>query len=102
LLTSANNFGEIKDTVSAYPNPFRENISIEIQLTETSALQDLSVYDIKGSLIYKFDKNLLKTGERKTITWNGKSQNGKNLKSGIYLLVFRTAKTSKTIKIVKQ
>jgi hypothetical protein len=102
VLTSSNNFGEISDTVSVYPNPFRENISIEIQLTESSALQDLSVYDLKGSLIYKFDKNILNAGNKKTISWNGQSQNGEKLKAGIYLLVFRTAKTSKTIKLVKQ
>jgi hypothetical protein len=102
VLTSANNFGELSDTVSVYPNPFSENISIEIQLTESSALQDLSVYDLKGSLIYKFDKNILKAGSKKTITWNGQSQNGEKLKAGIYLLVFRTAKTSKTIKIIKR
>jgi Ca-activated chloride channel family protein len=102
VLTSANNSSELKDTVSVYPNPFRENISIEIQLTESSALQDLSVYDLKGSLIYKFDKNILNAGGKKTITWNGQSQNGEKLKAGIYLLVFRTAKTSKTVKFVKQ
>lgn len=102
VLTTAKDFGELKDTVSVYPNPFRNNISIEIQLAESSDLQDLSVYDLKGSLLYKFDKNLLNAGSKKTITWNGQSQNGENLKSGIYLLVFRTAKTSKTIKIVKQ
>ena len=102
VLTKANDFGELKDTVSVYPNPFRDNISIEIQLAESSDLQDLSVYDLKGSLIYKFDKNLLNAGSKKTITWNGQSQNGENLKSGIYLLVFRTANTSKTIKLVKQ
>jgi flagellar hook assembly protein FlgD len=101
-LPLANNSGELKDTVSVYPNPFRENISIEIQLTESSALQDLSVYDLKGSLIYKFDKNILNAGGKKTITWNGQSQNGEKLKAGIYLLVFRTAKTSKTVKLVKQ
>lgn len=102
VLTSASNFGELSDTVSVYPNPFSDNISIEIQLTESSALQDLSVYDLKGSLIYKFDKNILNAGSKKTITWNGKSQNGSTLKPGIYLLVFKTAKTSKTVKIVKQ
>jgi hypothetical protein len=69
---------------------------------ESSELQDLLVYDLKGSLIYKFDKNLLIAGSKKTITWNGQSQNGERIKSGIYLLVFRTAKTSKTIKLVKQ
>jgi len=102
VLTSASNFGELSDTVSVYPNPFSDNISIEIQLTESSVLQDLSVYDIKGSLIYKFDKNDFKSGDKKTVTWNGQSQNGTHLKPGIYLLVFKTAKTSKTIKLVKQ
>jgi hypothetical protein len=26
VLTTANDFGELKDTVSVYPNPFRDNI----------------------------------------------------------------------------
>jgi Ca-activated chloride channel family protein len=102
VLTSSNNFGELKDTVSVYPNPFTNKVSIETQLTESSDLQDLSVYDLKGSLIYKFDKNILKAGSKKTVTWNGQSQNGEKLKAGIYLLVFRTAQTSKTVKLVKQ
>lgn len=100
--TDANDFGKISDTISVYPNPFRDNVSIEIQLTESSDLQDLSVYDLKGSLIYKFDKNILKAGSKKIVTWNGQSQNSEKLKAGVYLLVFRTAKTSKTIKLVKQ
>ncbi|HSO88000.1 MAG TPA: VIT domain-containing protein [Draconibacterium sp.] len=101
-VTGTDNFRELSDTVSVYPNPFMDNLSIEIQLTESSDLQDLLVYDLKGSLIYKFDKNLLNAGNKKTISWNGQSQNGEKLKSGIYLLVFRTAKISKTIKLVKQ
>jgi hypothetical protein len=100
--TGASDLGKMADTVAVYPNPFKDKLSIEIQLTESSALEDLSVYDLKGSVIYKFDKNLLNAGSKKTVTWNGQSQNGTILKPGIYLLVFRTSKTSKTIKLVKQ
>ncbi len=102
FITGAVDFGILKDTISVYPNPFTDRISIHIQLTESNVLQDLSVYDLKGSLIFKFDKNILKAGEQKTLTWNGLSQNGGNLKPGIYLLVFKSAITSKTIKLVKQ
>lgn len=101
-LTGVDNLGKTADTVSVYPNPFKDNLTIEIQLTESAALEDLSVYDLKGSLIYKFDKNEFKAGSKKTVTWNGQSQNGATLKPGIYLLVFRTANTSKTIKLIKQ
>jgi Ca-activated chloride channel family protein len=102
VLTEVEDFSNLADTVSVYPNPFTEQLNIEIQITELSELQDISVYDLKGSLIYKFDKNLIKAGTTKTITWNGQTQNGTALKPGIYLLVFKTAQTSKTIKLVKQ
>ena len=94
--------GVLADTVSVYPNPFAEHVNIEVQLAELSEMQDLSVYDLKGSLIYKFDKNIINSESKKTISWNGQTQNGTKLKPGIYLLVFKTAKTSKTIKLVKQ
>jgi Ca-activated chloride channel family protein len=102
VTTVAEDFGKLADTVSVYPNPFKEFLNIEVQINELSEMQDLSVYDLKGSLIYKFDKNTINSGSRKTISWNGQTQNGSALKPGIYLLVFKTAKTSKTIKIVKQ
>jgi Ca-activated chloride channel family protein len=100
--TDITDFNTKSDTVSVYPNPFTGHLNIEIQLADLSKLQDLSVFDLKGSLIYKFDKNQIKSGTSKTITWNGQTQNGATLKPGIYLLVFKTAKTSKTIKLVKQ
>ena len=102
VTTVAEDFGKLADTVSVYPNPFKEFLNIEVQINELSEMQDLSVYDLKGSLIYKFDKNIINSGSRETISWNGQTQNGTALKPGIYLLVFKTAKTSKTIKIVKQ
>ncbi|HRX12629.1 MAG TPA: T9SS type A sorting domain-containing protein, partial [Draconibacterium sp.] len=102
IVTNAEDFGKLADTVSVYPNPFTEHLNIEVQITELSEIQDLSVYDLKGSLMYKFDKNIINPGSKKTISWNGQTQNGASLKPGIYLLVFKTAKTSKTIKIVKQ
>jgi len=100
--TIADDFTKIADTISVYPNPFIDKLNIEVQLTDLSEIQDLSVYDLKGSLLYKFDKNLFNSGSKKTITWNGQAQNGSMLKPGIYLLVFRTALTSKTVKLVKQ
>ena len=102
ILTDAEDFNKLADTVSVYPNPFTDHVNIEIQLTELSEIQDLSVYDLKGSMIYKFDKNVIKSGNKKTISWNGQTQSGTVLKPGIYLLVFKTAKTNKTIKLVKQ
>ena len=102
VFVSNNDFGQLADTVSVYPNPFIDNVNIEIKLSNLSEIQDLSVYDLKGSVIYKFDKNQFKDGTSKTISWNGQTQNGSRLKSGIYMLVFKTAKTSKTVKLVKQ
>ena len=102
IMVDIDDFGTLSDSVSVYPNPFTDNLNIEIHLTESSEIQDFSVYDLKGSLVYKFDNKLLKSGSKKTISWNGYAQNGTMLKPGIYLMTYRTANISKTIKLIKQ
>jgi Ca-activated chloride channel family protein len=95
-------FNELSDSFSVYPNPFTNEVNIKIQLIEDSEIQDLTIYDLKGSVVYKFDVNEIKSGSNKTIRWNGLNQNGSDIKPGIYILSYKTATISKTIKLIKQ
>lgn len=101
-LTSANPLKMDKDSLLVYPNPFNDKITIEIQISENSFVEDLTLYDMKGSVVYKFDRNQFVAGATKTIRWNGLSQNGTPVNPGMYLLVCRTATMNKTIKLIKR
>ncbi len=101
-VTTKSPFEEISDTVSVYPNPFINDLKIKIQLSEESEILDLTIYDLKGSVVYRFDVNQLKSGSNKTIRWNGQAQNGSLVKPGVYILSYNTLNTSKTIKLIKR
>ncbi len=66
-----------------YPNPFNPTTSIEVALPQDSKVQ-VSIFDISGRLI-----NTLVSGERTagihTIQWDGRSDIGESVSSGIYL-----------------
>jgi Ca-activated chloride channel family protein len=99
---TGNSLIEISDTVSVYPNPFTDHVTIDIQLTENSEIEDLTIYDLKGAVVYKFEVNQIKSGSNKSIRWNGLAQNGSAVKPGIYILSYRTLNTSKTLKLIKR
>jgi hypothetical protein len=68
--------------LKCYPNPFNQEIIIEI-LPTTVSIQEklLSIYDILGREVYEFKINSFSGGK---YIWNGTDFNGKALASGIY------------------
>jgi hypothetical protein len=69
--------------VKCYPNPFREQVTIEIQLPTPGDLK-VEVFDTSGRLIrtlYKGDAN-----KNEHLLWDGRGQNGVKMLSGTYLL----------------
>lgn len=66
--------------LSNYPNPFNEFTSFSFNLPANCKNAQLNIYDLHGNLIRGFDI----VGKR-TQTWNGKDNNGKRVKAGIYL-----------------
>ncbi len=69
---------------NAYPNPFNSSITIEYQINKPDEYQ-LIVYDTKGRIIDILISNFHSNGLKK-VQWNGKTQAGINVPSGIYLL----------------
>jgi flagellar hook assembly protein FlgD len=70
-------------SVKCYPNPFNEQITIEIQFAESQKL-DVKIYDVTGKLV----RNLYKgeSEERKVLVWDGKNEQGTKVVPGSYLL----------------
>lgn len=65
--------------IKSYPNPFKGDVNIK-GLTESSLPVNLSIFNIKGQLVYSASF----PGNQKHI-WNGKSSDGSYLSSGVYM-----------------
>ena len=91
----------VEDTLKVYPNPFTDYITIELQTDHPEEILELSIYNLSGSLLYRFDIEGMISGGSLKVTWDGTTADGNPVQSGMYLLVYRTTQVNKTIKIVK-
>lgn len=67
----------------AYPNPFRENIAIELYIKDDITPYTVSIYNLRGELVHR------ETGRQAgmlTLNWNGQDEWQRRLAAGIYFL----------------
>ena len=83
------------------PNPFNPSTTIHFDLAKTADAM-LSIYDIAGRLVYKFDREKLQPG-RYDRAWTGRNDQGQHVAAGIYLvrLVAGSETFQKKIVLVK-
>ncbi len=70
-----------------YPNPMQDhtNFHFEHNQTEEESTLTLQIFDASGNVVYKMKKTgTIASFQDTSISWDGKSSNGTNLKSGIY------------------
>jgi len=70
-------------TIKCYPNPFGEQITIELNTSMTQKL-DVKVFDLSGQLIRTLYVGNSYTGT--TLTWDGKNDDGVKMTSGSYFI----------------
>jgi hypothetical protein len=90
-----NNQKEISNVLSVFPNPCRNSTTITWSLTEFPAVID--IFDITGRKIFKqviFEK------QNNKIIWEGKNQQGKEVKTGIYFIQLKTEDQTITKKVI--
>ncbi len=71
-----------------YPNPFNASTTISFVLADKSEI-DLTVYDITGRLVRNIHSGIISPGEHSFI-WDGRSNQGKQLSSGVYFYKLQT------------
>jgi poly-gamma-glutamate capsule biosynthesis protein CapA/YwtB (metallophosphatase superfamily) len=67
-----------------YPNPFNAETHFSFSVNRPGKA-DLIIYNIKGQKVRHLFNEYVNTGERKTITWDGKNDSEREAASGIYL-----------------
>ncbi len=83
--------------IQAYPNPFNQRVTLRITLPENATDAHLSIYDLRGRRVLAIDLGNV-SGET-LIHWDGKSQSGEELSSGIYVAVIQGKGFKKTVKL---
>lgn len=85
-------------SLSCYPNPFKSQTNFEFKLSK-GGVPELGIYNLKGQLVKKYPSSYFPTG-KSTLTWNGLSDSGTELASGIYFLRMKVQGITHTQKLI--
>jgi parallel beta-helix repeat protein len=77
-----------------YPNPFNPTTTIAFEINGEKA--ELDIYNIKGTKVKHFSI----TAKQSSITWDGTSDYGQPVSSGVYLYKLRSASFEQTNKMI--
>lgn len=88
--------GEVAAPVlRAYPNPFRESITLEFAADAGDAAR-VEIFDVAGRLVNRFEVPALAL-----VAWPGTDGSGRNIAPGVYFLRYRIGTRSHVKRIVK-
>ena len=97
LMTSEGQNNE-KDKIQISPNPFNSSLLIGGISGEGFVVSEVAIYNIVGKKIISW-KNLNKGEIKNNILWNGKNDNGFEIRSGLYFVRLISSKNSITRKV---
>ncbi len=93
-------FGSIAYLGKGYPNPFVTSARIAFALKGNGLVPvDLKVFDVTGRVIRTLVSDNLEPGQH-SVSWNGLSDRGERVSSGVYFYVLRTPVDTATGKLV--
>ena len=71
----------------AYPNPFNPTVNLDIEIPKESEME-FFIYNLLGNQVFKHTESFKQAGKYR-FRWNGLSNSGKQIPSGIYLIAMR-------------
>lgn len=86
------------ELIQNYPNPFNASTIISFQINNEQNI-NFSIYDLLGRRVATLINNKISSGVHK-IVWKGKSDDGKELSSGLYIYRIQTQTTVKQKKML--
>jgi PKD repeat protein len=97
---SPNNKIEPNNNIKIYPNPFQDDLSIEISFKENT-IPEIEVYNIVGQKIHSL--NSLNTIDKKNykLMWNGLLNNRTKMKPGIYFIHIKANNEIQSFPVIK-
>nr|MBP6673186.1 T9SS type A sorting domain-containing protein [Bacteroidota bacterium] len=88
--------------ITAYPNPFNPETTVRVKLPSGVRPQEssLMIFNMLGQMIRKFDIASASQDRYSEYVWNGMSDEGKKVSSGVYFAVLRTPLKHHTVKLL--
>lgn len=84
------------ESISVYPNPFSESISISAQIGDEDEYS-IRVFDLSGRLVYETSFS----GSGSTQVWGATDINGRILPAGVYTMQLESSGFRRNIRLVK-
>ena len=81
-----------------YPNPFSGDTTIQYDLVDENSV-DIYIYNSVGKLIRKIDEGTKSAGSY-SVVWDGRSDDGDRVSSGVYFYQIQTKDFNKTMKML--
>jgi hypothetical protein len=91
--------GERNVVLQNYPNPFLDETTIEYSIVEEGDVT-LEVFDALGQPVFTLAAGH-RTPATYTVAWNGRSTNGREVPSGIYVIRLTTPQGTSTVRALK-
>jgi len=86
------------NAITTYPNPFNSQINIKYEIN-IPAFYLISIYSITGDYIIELKSDFHSIGKY-SVQWNGKTQTGEDVPSGIYFVTLTEPKNRVTQKVI--
>lgn len=89
--------------VEITPNPFRENVQLQIQFRHAQDATDFQfeIYNAMGQLVRSFQPTLTGSEFHIQLDWNGTDQNGQELSAGMYIFTIKSKEGQASYRLVK-
>jgi hypothetical protein len=84
--------------LSSFPNPFKQSVQINLELAKEAVLK-VQIFNLKGQLVKHWHTNRLPKGQTE-LSWDGCSDLGSRLASGIYFLMISDGTHTNTRKLI--
>jgi len=85
-------------SIGAYPNPFNPSTTISYELTKAGDVS-IDIYNLKGQKVHSLLRGYAAKGDH-TVKWDGKDDAGRDVGSGLYIVILKSAGNSKSTKII--
>jgi len=85
--------------IGNYPNPFNPETTISFSLSEQSSFVTLDIFNVRGQQVRTLVNEQLTSGFY-TYVWDGKSDTGRSVTSGIYFYKMQNADYTRTRKMI--
>ena len=89
-------------SLSAYPNPFNSQVNLNVKIPGSSNPDNMTfrIYDILGQVVKTFEPDLAAGQKEYRFRWDGTSDEGFTVASGIYFFIVTTPEKNYSVKLL--